>query len=56
MSSDDVRSTRLLTRFDPFDPELDGNFSEVVDDLREFCPVAHSDAHGGFWAVTRSKT
>jgi cytochrome P450 len=46
-------SPRLLARFDPFDPELEGHFFEVVDDLREHCPVAYSDAQGGFFAVTR---
>jgi cytochrome P450 len=53
MHPDDSRSTRLLARFDPYDAELDGRFFEVVDELREQCPVAHSGAQGGFWAVTR---
>ncbi len=53
MPPDDVRSPRLLARFDPYDDELDGRFFEVIDELREHCPVAHSDAQGGFWAVTR---
>jgi cytochrome P450 len=44
---------RLLARFDPFDPELDEQFFQVVDDLRERCPMAHSDAQGGFWAISR---
>src|SRR5580658_505821 len=53
MTIDESRFTRLVERFDPFDPECGEHFLEIVDDLRERCPVAHSDAHGGFWAVSR---
>jgi cytochrome P450 len=42
----------LIERFDPFDPEFKEHFFEVVDELREQCPVAHSDAQGGFWTFS----
>jgi cytochrome P450 len=44
---------RLLERFDHFDPEFEANFFDVAKELRERCPVAHSDAHGDFWTFTR---
>jgi cytochrome P450 len=47
------RFQRLLDRVDPFDPEFVENFWEVCAELRERCPVAYSDAHGGFWTVSR---
>ncbi len=53
MISQDSPFRRLLERFDPFDPECGDHFFEVVDALREECPVAHSDAQGTFWTVTR---
>ncbi len=55
MIVDEPRFTRLVERFDPFDPECSEHFLQVVDELRERCPVAHSDAQGGFWAVSRFK-
>jgi cytochrome P450 len=47
------RYQRLLDRFDHFDPEFEARFFEVADELRERCPVARSDAHGGFWVFSR---
>jgi cytochrome P450 len=39
--------------FDPLKPEtFDSPYSEYRD-LRARCPVAHSNAWGGFWALTR---
>ncbi len=49
----DSSFARLIERYDPFDPECGEHFFEVADLLRERCPVAHSDANGGFWVVTR---
>lgn len=44
---------RLAERFDHHDPHFsdEGVADEVYEALRERCPVAHSDAHGGFWAI-----
>jgi cytochrome P450 len=41
---------------DDFDPHALETFDNVHDTyrrLRRECPVAHSNAHGGFWALTR---
>lgn len=40
------------TGFDHHSPEYPEN-PTINADLRAHCPVAHSDAHGGFWVVTR---
>jgi hypothetical protein len=37
---------RLLERFDHFDPEFEANFFEVANELRQRCPVVHSEAYG----------
>lgn len=39
--------------FDHLDPEFGRQFHETLDQMRQRCPVAHSDRHGGFWVVTR---
>ena len=39
--------------FDPFAPETFDTFHAEFAQLRERCPVAHSDAWNGFWAVLR---
>ena len=39
--------------FDPLIAETFDSPHEVYRDLRARCPVAHSDAWGGFWALTR---
>jgi cytochrome P450 len=44
---------RLLDRFDPFDPEMEDHFFEVTEELRQKCPVVHSEAQGGFWTLSR---
>jgi cytochrome P450 len=38
--------------FDHLGPELAGAFHGTLEQMRTHHPVAHSDAHGGFWAVT----
>jgi cytochrome P450 len=53
MTQDMVRFGRLLSRFDHFDPEFEANLFDVAAELRTRCPVAHSDAHGGFWTLSR---
>jgi cytochrome P450 len=46
--------TKLMTSdFDPLAPETFDSPYEEYRRLRESCPVAHSDAWGGFWALTR---
>lgn len=39
--------------FDPLAAETFTSFHEEFAELRARCPVAHSDAWNGFWAVTR---
>ena len=39
--------------FDPLAPESFDSFHREFTELRERCPVAHSDAWNGFWALTR---
>lgn len=46
---------RLVERFDHHDPDYacEGAPAAIYDVLRSKCPVAHSDAWGGFWVLTR---
>jgi len=39
--------------FDHHSPEYAENWREINTDLRQRCPVAHTDAHGGFWVVSK---
>ncbi len=41
------------TEFDHTHPEYGAKAPEIWDDLRERCPIAHSDAFGGIWLPTR---
>lgn len=41
------------TEFDHTDDAYAQAAPEIWDDLRERCPVAHGDAHGGVWFPTR---
>ena len=43
----------LASDFDPLAPETFTSFHEEFALLRRHCPVAHSDAYNGFWALTR---
>src|ERR1041384_1003947 len=43
----------LLNEYDPTVAETFDSAHEVFADLRAHCPVAHSTAFDGFWAVTR---
>lgn len=39
--------------WDPLDPETFRDASATYDEMRQRCPVAHTDRWGGFWALTR---
>jgi cytochrome P450 len=41
--------------FDPLAPETFDSANREYRELRERCPVAHSDAWGGFWALMKHK-
>jgi cytochrome P450 len=41
------------TAFDHTHPDYAANAPQIWDDLRQRCPVAHSDAFGGTWLPTR---
>src|SRR5271155_4603068 len=42
-----------VNEYDPTHPETFDSVHEDFADLRARCPVAHSNAFDGFWAVTR---
>jgi cytochrome P450 len=42
----------VTSDFDPLRPETFSSFHEEFADLRQRCPVAHSDAWNGYWALT----
>jgi cytochrome P450 len=42
----------LREHFDPYAPEFVERFYPTLETMRRDCPVVHSEAHGGFWAVT----
>ena len=44
---------RKMTAFDHHSPEYAENSRSINADLRAQCPVAHTDAHGGFWVISR---
>ena len=46
-------AARLVHEFDHWDPELAKDPFSVYDGLRAQCPVAHSDAYGGFFVLSR---
>jgi cytochrome P450 len=41
--------------FDPTGPETFDSAFGLYDELRKRCPVAHTDALGGYWALTKYK-
>lgn len=41
--------------FDLDSPEFRDHYEEVLDVLLEQCPVAHSNAFGGYWMVSRAE-
>jgi cytochrome P450 len=46
-------TVRITADFDPLQPETFASFHEEFAELRQRCPVAHTDAWNGFWALTR---
>ncbi len=52
MSNERV-AAQLPSDFDPREPETFESAHEVMADLRQRCPVAHSQVFDGFWALTR---
>ena len=46
----------LVGDFDHHDPRLGSCFEAVYARMREQCPVAHSDKHGGFWTLSSYET
>lgn len=45
--------TDWATEFDHTNPEYGARAPEIWDDLRERCPIAHSEAFGGTWLPVR---
>lgn len=45
--------TDWATEFDHTDPEYGARAPEIWDELRDRCPIAHSDAFGGTWLPVR---
>ncbi|QIK77814.1 cytochrome P450 [Sphingomonas piscis] len=43
----------MSSDFDPLQPETFDSPHETYAALRSHCPVAHTDAWGGFWALTK---
>ena len=48
MATDD----RVVVDFDQHTEEYRARYPEISHELRERCPVAWSEHHGGFWVVT----
>ena len=46
---------RIPQDFDPTGPETFDSAFGLYDELRQRCPVAHTDALGGYWALTKYK-
>jgi cytochrome P450 len=44
-----------FTDFDLDSPEFRDHYDEVLDELLDKCPVAHSNAFGGYWMVSRAE-
>lgn len=41
-----------LSDYDGYQAEASERYFDLVADARQHCPVAHSDAYGGYWIVT----
>jgi cytochrome P450 len=55
MTTERKEVTDWATDYDIFDPAYINDPYPIWDDLREKCPVAHSDRWGGSWNPTRFK-
>lgn len=42
-----------MDQFDQHTTEFAEHWREIYADLRQKCPVSHTDRHGGYWVVTR---
>ncbi|WP_199849732.1 cytochrome P450 [Blastococcus sp. Marseille-P5729] len=51
-SSHGIPVADWATDFDHADPAYNKNAHEIWDDLREKCPIAHSNRYGGTWLPT----
>jgi cytochrome P450 len=47
------RVDRFVRAFDHWNPELAADPHSVYRKLRQECPVAHSERHGGYWVLSR---
>jgi len=45
--------SRCCNHFDHHSPEFAANPWGILEELRRSCPIARSDAYGGFWVVSR---
>ena len=52
MNTESSEEMRVDSDFDHYSPEYAKNPHEVEHDMRQKCPVAWTERHGGFWAVT----
>jgi cytochrome P450 len=46
---------RFIEAYDHMDPDFTADPYPIWDEMREKCPVAHSDKHKGFWIPTRKE-
>lgn len=42
-----------MEQFDQHTEEFAEHWREIYTDMRQKCPVAHTDRHGGYWVLTR---
>ncbi len=50
---DTVDYSTMLEHYDGYDLATSQHYFDLTDWAREHCPVARSDAHGGYWIVSR---
>ena len=48
----ETQTSHPVTDFDHHDPAMVDRAHAVFSDLREHCPVAKTEAHGGFWVLS----
>lgn len=53
MQSDTFDAARFARHFDHHAREYTDNLNEIFDHMRGQCPVAHTEAYGGFWVLSR---
>jgi cytochrome P450 len=46
-----LNPAEILSHFDVYDPTVSRMLNEVAHEAHRHCPVAHSDAHGGYFLV-----